>query len=226
MPVPADDHASHMFQVFEGDFDLDERPHVTCGVPKYGATFEIDAKEIMHVPGQDKIMDRPNYLSIMNDKGSEHLAGIDCTDRAAQEYLDDDDVSKVKLEVESDLESDCTSVLNTLFEESDEDKSVAGEKSGETVKIVQSGMDNSKLIENIVSDVKGERLMEMTQRLLEDEISEHIVERLIDVLVRQIREQFVEIAKVIVQKCLKHHTKGWVLESFAAPCWGGGVPVA
>ena len=80
----------------------------------------------MHVPGQDKFMDRPNPICILNEEGSEHLAGIDCTDRAAQQYLDDDDVSKVKLEVKSDFESDCTSALNILFEESDEDKSVAG----------------------------------------------------------------------------------------------------
>ena len=56
------------------------------------------------------------------------------------------------------------------------------------MKVVQSGMDNRKLIENIVSDVTGERLTEMTRRLLKEEISEHIVERLIGVLVPQIRE--------------------------------------
>ena len=33
-----------------------------------------------------------------------------------------------------------------------------------------------------MSEVKGEKLVEITQGLLKDEISEHIVERLIDVL--------------------------------------------
>ena len=166
---------------------------MTCGVLQYGATFKIDAKEIMPVLPQDKFMDRPNQIYTANEEGCVCLAGMDCT-----------------------------SVLSTLFEEGDEDKSVAAEveKSGETVKVVQSGMDNRELTED-----KGVRLMEMTQRVLKNDISEHMIERLIDVLVPQIREHCVEFAKAIVQKCLKQHKGEQVVELFVPQFWVGDVPV-
>ena len=97
-------------------------------------------------------------------------------------------------------------------------------KSGETVNDVQHCMDNKKLSQEDLSEVKGERLAEMTQCLLEDEICEHLIERLIDVLVPQIREQCVGIVNVIVQKCLKQHTGDQVGDMPVAQRWGGCRP--
>ena len=78
-----------------------------------------------------------------------------------------------------------------------------GEKSRETVKDVRNWMDNHQLSEKDVSEVKLEKLAEMTQLRLQHNISEHVLERLVEVLVPQIREQCVEIAKVFVQKVFK-----------------------
>ena len=147
-----------------------------------------------------------------------YLVAVDCTTNATEKYLVDDDVNKVKIEDNSDLDSECMSVLNTLIEEGYEDKSVAGD-----VEMSQC-MDNRKLSEKDVSEVKGERLAEMNQRLLEDEISEHLIKRLIHVLVPQIREKCVRIVNVIVQKCLKQHTGDQVGDVPVAQCWRGAVP--
>ena len=81
MPVPADEQASVLLQVFEGErartkentflgkFNLDVIPHVTCGVPQNGANLDIDAKEIMHLPDQDEFMDRPSQIDITDEEG-------------------------------------------------------------------------------------------------------------------------------------------------------------
>ena len=100
---------------------------MTCGVPRIGATFDIDAKEVMNVSAQGEFKDRPNQIDITNEEARLYLAGIDCTTNAAEKRLDDDDVSKMNIE-----ESDCMTELNTLVEVSYEDKSEASdvEKSG------------------------------------------------------------------------------------------------
>ena len=99
-------------------------------------------------------------------------------------------------------------MLNTLTDKKHKDKSEAGdkEKSGETVQDARKWMDKNRLTEKDEFEIEQEKLVEVTQLILQDCISERIVERPIDVLVPQVPEHCVDIAKVILQKHLPQYT--------------------
>ena len=56
-------------------------------------------------------------------------------------------------------------------------------------------------------EVKQEKLVEVTQLILQFCTSEYIVEGLIDISVPQIQEHYTEVVKTIPRRRFQHHTE-------------------
>ena len=104
VPVPGNNQPGILTQVSEREcartkvnnllvnFHLLEMQHATCGVAHIGATFDIDAKEVLNASVQDKSTGKPNQISITNERMLP--AEIDRMAQDAEKYRDENEAMK------------------------------------------------------------------------------------------------------------------------------------
>src|SRR5699024_2436977 len=77
-------------------------------------TFDIDANGILHVSAQDKSTGKQNKITITNDKGRLSKSEIEKMVREAEQFKEEDDKQRDRIQAKNQLESYAYSIKSTI----------------------------------------------------------------------------------------------------------------
>lgn len=135
-------------QVFEGEramtkdchllgkFDLTGIPPAPRGQPQIEVTFEIDANGIMSVSAEDKASNRKEAITITNDKGRLSQEEIERMVREAEEFAEEDDLFKKKVEGKNALEN----YIYSMKSQVEDENKLANKLSAEDKETIESAL--------------------------------------------------------------------------------------
>ncbi|KAF9981033.1 ATPase with role in protein import into the ER [Modicella reniformis] len=125
----ADNQQTVLIQVCEGEramtkdnnllgkFELTNIPPAPRGVPQIEVTFEIDANGILRVSASDKGTGKTETITITNDKGRLSDDEIDRMVKEAEQFANEDQVVKERIESKNALENYLYSVKNQVTDD-------------------------------------------------------------------------------------------------------------
>tara|TARA_B110000858_G_scaffold8852_1_gene9415 strand:- start:4176 stop:6098 length:1923 start_codon:yes stop_codon:yes gene_type:complete len=123
-----------------GNFHLDGIPPAPRGVPQIEVSFDIDANGIMNISAADKSTGKSNKITISNDKGRLSKEDIDDMIKKAEEFKEEDDNLKDKIEKKNGLENFLYNLKNNVNSNNSENSEEITEIKNELDPIIEEGL--------------------------------------------------------------------------------------
>jgi heat shock protein 1/8 len=122
-----------------GEFQLSGIPPMARGVPQIEITYDVDANGILSVSAVEKSTGKSEKITITNESNRLSKEDIDKMLREAEQFKDDDDKLRSKVEAKNKLEGYCFSVKNTMLDDA-KMKTALGEDSSVVESTVTSAL--------------------------------------------------------------------------------------
>lgn len=101
-----------------GEFQLTSLPPMPRGTPQIEITYEVDANGILSVAAVEKSTGKSEKITIKNESNRLSKDDIEKMVREAEQYKDEDDKVKARVEAKNKLEGYCFSIKNTMLDDS------------------------------------------------------------------------------------------------------------
>jgi len=142
-----------------GSFHLDGIPPMPRGQPQIEVSFDVDANGIMNITAEEKTTKKTSNITITNDKGRLTKEQIEEMIKKADEFKDEDNKLKEKIEAKSGLENYLYNLKNTMTKREDS-PSILDEIKAELDPIIDEGLkwleDNDKEETNVYKEKQKE----------------------------------------------------------------------
>ena len=130
-----------------GSFHLDGIPPMPRGQPQIEVSFDVDANGIMNITAEEKTTKKTSNITITNDKGRLTKEQIEEMIRKADEFKDEDNKLKEKIEAKNGLENYLYNLKNSMTKR-DDSPAILDEIKAELDPIIDEGLkwleENSK----------------------------------------------------------------------------------
>jgi L1 cell adhesion molecule like protein len=148
-----------------GSFHLDGIPPMPRGQPQIEVSFDVDANGIMNITAEEKTTKKTNNITITNDKGRLSKEQIDEMIKKAEEYKEEDNKLKERIEAKGGLENYLYNLKNT-FTTKDDSPAILSELKTEIDPIIEEGL---KWLEN--NDKEETSVYKDKQKELEEKVN-------------------------------------------------------
>jgi molecular chaperone DnaK (HSP70) len=99
-----------------GQFELSGIPPAPRGVPQVEVSFDVDANGILSIGAHDKGTGKQETLTITSEKGRLSDEEIETMVKEAEEYAEEDNKEKAKIQAKNDLEAYLYNLKNSINE--------------------------------------------------------------------------------------------------------------
>jgi len=143
-----------------GSFHLDGIPPMPRGQPQIEVSFDVDANGIMNISAEEKTTKKTNHITITNDKGRLSKEQIEEMIKKADEFKEEDNKLKEKIEVKNGLENYLYNLKNTMVKR-DDSPAVLNEIKVELDPIIEEGIKWLEENDKAETDVYKEKQKEL-----------------------------------------------------------------
>ena len=148
-----------------GSFHLDGIPPMPRGQPQIEVSFDVDANGIMNITAEEKTTKKTNNITITNDKGRLSKEQIEEMIKKAEEYKEEDNKLKERIEAKGGLENYLYNLKNN-FTTKDDSPAILSELKTEIDPIIEGGL---KWLEN--NDKEETSVYKEKQKELEEKVN-------------------------------------------------------
>merc|ERR1719361_2426761 len=100
-----------------GQFNLDGIPPAPRGIPQIEVSFDLDSNGILNVGASDKTTGMSNKITITNEKGRLAKEDIERMVKEAEQFREEDEAQRKKVEARNEFERYAYSVRTSLDRE-------------------------------------------------------------------------------------------------------------